>query len=517
MGVGFGNGQVKIYGLEESLLSELCGSSEEAVDTQGSPDASEAVRLERGDGKAPASTANEADDSLAEPPGGETRQGRNDPGRIMVELMSSKESREAVTHICFSEDCCHVAVAQADRCICLYKLGYRMGDTSLPLEWIFSGLIISSATVIEQQAVPKGCLAIQPEEGSADVHVLVYTSDFKMKIWSANSRSCIRTTLAPTHGGVLNSVADVSYRHKKARRQRDCSQGEDNGQSPEEEETEQQFLVFSCGERLIGMIQKPLDGNPYKAISMVAHPKEIPATALERLKTKPSKEFFFTCGGTDFTICQWKLNPSVVMANVQRGGDGTQPFNQLIPGGVEGEFYRSMKDYFYYCQIRSEGERTTKSRKLDGTVPLTELANLLCAVGECPSHMDIQNLVTECESIPVENRPASAVDIQRTTGETARKVSFEQFLQLYVNHRAVISAGYEEVVSALRVLKKKNHNTPLTPEFLFQTLSKTLCGTTSLVDFLGSPFIDEDAFARKVLLLEPISELCEDCEGGEKS
>nr|CEL72034.1 TPA: hypothetical protein BN1205_054210 [Toxoplasma gondii VEG] len=517
MGIGFGNGQVKIYCFKEELLRELCRSNEDVIDNQAFPIRKEAAEEEKQD-KVPDSIKNKGDEqTLTEGPG-ETSPGRNPEGHVMVELMSSKESREAVTHMCFSEDCCHLAVAQADRCICLYKLGYRMGDTTLPLEWIFSGLIISAATVIEQQAVPKGCLAIQPGEGSTDVHVLVHNSDFKMKIWSANSHSCIRTTLAPTHGGVLNSVADVSYRHKRVRKQHDCgNEGEDDAQAPGDEETEQHFLVFACAERLIGMIQKPLDGNPYKAISMVAHPKEIPAVALERLKTKTSKEFLFTCGGTDFTICQWKLNPSVLMANVQRSGDGTQPFNQLIPGGAEGEFYRNMKDYFYYCQIRSEGERTTKSRKLDGTVPLTELANLLCAVGECPSHMDIQNLIAECESRPVENRPAPSLELHRAAGDPKRRVSFEEFLQLYVNHRAVISAGYEEVVSALRVLQKKNHNSPLTPEFLMQTLSKTLCGTTSLADFLKSPVIDEDAFARKVLLLEPLNELCDDCHAGEES
>ncbi|KYK63402.1 hypothetical protein TGPRC2_297380 [Toxoplasma gondii TgCatPRC2] len=394
MGIGFGNGQVKIYCFKEELLRELCRSNEDVIDNQAFPIRKEAAEEEKQD-KVPDSIKNKGDEqTLTEGPG-ETSPGRNPEGHVMVELMSS--------------------------------------------------LIIGAATVIEQQAVPKGCLAIQPRE----------------------------TTLAPTHGGVLNSVADVSYRHKRVRKQHDCgNEGEDDAQAPGDEETEQHFLVFACAERLIGMIQKPLDGNPYKAISMVAHPKEIPAVALERLKTKTSKEFLFTCGGTDFTICQWKLNPSVLMANVQRSGDGTQPFNQLIPGGAEGEFYRNMKDYFYYCQIRSEGERTTKSRKLDGTVPLTELANLLCAVGECPSHMDIQNLIAECESRPVENRPAPSLELHRAAGDPKRRVSFEEFLQLYVNHRAVISAGYEEVVSALRVLQKKNHNSPLTPEFLMQTLSK---------------------------------------------
>ncbi|PFH35430.1 hypothetical protein BESB_063170 [Besnoitia besnoiti] len=491
MGVGFGNGQVKIYALSEERLRALARREDEAVDRRTLAATTKNTHATKNALKAAtASTKKPVEAPAAADAGHEYDSGKSGAESAMVELLSSKESREAVTHFCFSEDCGHLAVAQGDRCICLYKLGYRMGDTSLPLEWLFSGLIISSATVIEQEAVPTGCLAVQPED----------------------------TTLAPMHGGILSCVEEVSYRYKTKKRQPASGlQDEGSRPPPEEEEVDQQFLAFACEERLVGLIQKPLDGNPYKVMSMVAHPREIPSFAVERLQSKINKDFVFTCGGTDFTICQWRLNPPVLMANAQRGGQGTQPFNDLIPGGVDGDFYRNMKDYFYYCQIRSQGERTTKSRKLDGTVPLTELANLLCAVGECPSNMDIQNLISECTSTLADTQPIASGATKRAFAKRQRKVSFEQFLQCYVNHRAAVSVGYEEVVSALRVLQKKNHNTPLTPEVLMHILSKTLCGTKSLAEALGSPVIDEDMFARQVLLLQPVRELCVDCDAGEES
>ena len=51
-----------------------------------------------------------------------------------------------------------------------------------------------------------------------------------------------------------------------------------------------------------------------------------------------------------------------------------------------------MKDFFYYSQIRSKDEDTTKTRKLDGTVPLDELAFLMRAMGYYPSNMEIMNM-----------------------------------------------------------------------------------------------------------------------------
>ena len=54
-----------------------------------------------------------------------------------------------------------------------------------------------------------------------------------------------------------------------------------------------------------------------------------------------------------------------------------------------------MKDFFYYSQIRSKDEDTTKTRKLDGTVPLDELAFLMRAMGYYPSNMEIHNMTDE--------------------------------------------------------------------------------------------------------------------------
>ena len=71
------------------------------------------------------------------------------------------------------------------------------------------------------------------------------------------------------------------------------------------------------------------------------------------------------------------------------GGDGIEPFVNLIEGGREGQIFQDMKDFFYYSMIRSMNESTTKTRKLDGTVPLEQLPNLMRAMGYYPTEQEV--------------------------------------------------------------------------------------------------------------------------------
>jgi Ca2+-binding EF-hand superfamily protein len=54
-----------------------------------------------------------------------------------------------------------------------------------------------------------------------------------------------------------------------------------------------------------------------------------------------------------------------------------------------------MKDFFYYSMIRSKNENTTKTRKLNGTVPLDELPNLMRAMGYYPTMQEVENMKNE--------------------------------------------------------------------------------------------------------------------------
>ena len=39
-----------------------------------------------------------------------------------------------------------------------------------------------------------------------------------------------------------------------------------------------QFLVYSTGEKVVGLMKMPLDGNPNKAMAVIAHPGSISTT-----------------------------------------------------------------------------------------------------------------------------------------------------------------------------------------------------------------------------------------------
>merc|ERR1712054_731932 len=77
------------------------------------------------------------------------------------------------------------------------------------------------------------------------------------------------------------------------------------------------------------------------------------------------------------------------------GGDGVEPFNAMVEGGVNGQFYQEMIDYFYYAQIKAQGENTTAARKVTGEVPMEQVPDLLRALGVYPSDWDIRDILQE--------------------------------------------------------------------------------------------------------------------------
>jgi cilia- and flagella-associated protein 251 len=54
-----------------------------------------------------------------------------------------------------------------------------------------------------------------------------------------------------------------------------------------------------------------------------------------------------------------------------------------------------MNDFFYYSMIRSKTENTTKTRKLDGKVPVDEIKNLMRAMGYYPTKQEEKNMIDE--------------------------------------------------------------------------------------------------------------------------
>ena len=75
----------------------------------------------------------------------------------------------------------------------------------------------------------------------------------------------------------------------------------------------------------------PLDGNPNKTMGLIAHPNEVADFCAD-----VEGKYLFTCGGDDLSVKMWNIDVNPIEYAIQRGGEGIEPFINLIEGGREG-------------------------------------------------------------------------------------------------------------------------------------------------------------------------------------
>ena len=189
------------------------------------------------------------------------------------------------------------------------------------------------------------------------------------------------------------------------------------------------------------------------------------------------------------------------------GGEGIEPFINLIEGGRDGQTYQDMRDFFYYSMIRSKDENTTKTRKLDGTVPLEELPNLMRAMGHYPTEQEIENMKDEVK-----------FSTFAETGQYVVSFDLDTFIRLFVNHRPVYGigkphiekafttflAGDKQLLSETLIAKMMREGDQIS----VQDLQKYLYILTGEDNFKNAmpEYIAPDEFAQKVLGFEEIEE-----------
>ena len=144
------------------------------------------------------------------------------------------------------------------------------------------------------------------------------------------------------------------------------------------------------------------------------------------------------------TVNLWNVDTSIIDQAVKEGGFGVEPFIPLIEGGRNGAFYQDMVDFYYYSQIRAQGENATESRTTENGIPLEEIPNLMRALGYYPSEKEIENMCSEVKY-------ATFLE----DGLTREEISFDDFLALYVNHRPVFGVGKSQIQEAFEALADK--------------------------------------------------------------
>ncbi len=178
---------------------------------------------------------------------------------------------------------------------------------------------------------------------------------------------CKKTCLGPTYGGEITKLLVLNP-------------------ADEKNDYQDKYLAYATREKVVGIIKLPLDGNPNNTMGLIAHP-----TKITSISSVVDGKLFFTSGADDLCVNMWQVDFSVLAESFYEE-PGSDPFPDLLEGGANGQVMSDLKDFFYYSQIRSKDEHTTKARKLDGKVPLSAIANMMRSMGFYPTQKEIENM-----------------------------------------------------------------------------------------------------------------------------
>ncbi|EGZ30727.1 hypothetical protein PHYSODRAFT_472163 [Phytophthora sojae] len=315
---------------------------------------------------------------------------------------------------------------------------------------ILDGVVLKQApTRVEQSAVPTACCWHPELRGVQEDLVIVANDEYKLKQWNTGNQTCRKTALGPSYGGPINRLVPVPLRED------DQIAAEATGGVAE------RYCVYSTHEKVVGLLKLPLDGNPHKAMGLIAHPGRI-----SNVDVTFDGSHLLTAGGDDLVVNMWEIHthqlnlleargtPRSVEEKVEgetkRGQTKDEldendialaPYLALLEGGREGSFYHEIVDYFYLAQLRVQGEDATAAREITAQIPLREIPNVMRALGFYPTDEEIQHMVSE-------------VRYSRFT-ETSRPVEsigLHDFIKLYVNHRPVFGVGKAQIERAFKIL-----------------------------------------------------------------
>eukprot|EP01105_Mastigella_eilhardi_P010888 TRINITY_DN251_c0_g1_i11.p1 TRINITY_DN251_c0_g1~~TRINITY_DN251_c0_g1_i11.p1 ORF type:complete len:1005 (+),score=248.37 TRINITY_DN251_c0_g1_i11:979-3993(+) len=260
-------------------------------------------------------------------------------------------------------------------------------------------LRVKSVVEVEQTATPTA-LSCYAHAGREEL-VVVADSHFKLKLLNASTKMCRRTVLGPTFAGPLNRILNV----------------------PTDQAAKERYVVYGTHNKVIGLLKTPLDGNPFKAMGLIAHAGEVSNMCMSY-----DGRYVLTCGGSDACVNLWALHTSVLDDTAAKGGIGLNPFLSLLEGGRDGELWNDIKNYFYYAQVLHGSEDSTDSHALTPLVPISQVANIVRAVGYYPTEREIEELENElkfCEFVD--------------TGKQREAIPFADLIKVYLNHRPVFA------------------------------------------------------------------------------
>lgn len=386
---------------------------------------------------------------------------------------------DAVTHINFALDGRHFAVAGADRFVALFRVvppaedaededsanewmlvgKYRshsaritdlrfgaevtgetrllsLGEDRMLVEYDVQGssfanglLLKGKRTQIEQTAIPL-TLNWHPRIDSEEFF-LVTNSQLKSKLYNTKTKQCRKTTLGPHHNLPVDFVViPPAY--------------------PKPEST--RIAAYAAGDS-VGMMLLPFDGNPHRSMSVVGHGAKVTA-----LVSSHDGRYLFTAGGG--SVHMWSTHTHILEASVELGGQGVEPFLELMEGGREGELFADMEDFFYYAQLESQGLNTMKTREVSDRLALEHVPRVFRALGYYPTEQEISNVINEVKFSQYLETKTHVTD-----------VDVETLVRLFVNHRPAKGLSMDDIERAFEVLSDGKGGIKL--EDLIEVLQKS--------------------------------------------
>ena len=251
---------------------------------------------------------------------------------------------------------------------------------------------------------------------------IVATDEFKFKEFNADSKQCRKTTLAPTFGTPPCRMVPIA------------SAG--NGRVT--------HFAYSSDTKVVGIGSFPLAGDPTKVMGINAHPGAISSIAVSY-----DGKYLFSSGGTDLSSFMYEISVPDPSQEAPSSASASA-YLSLLEGGEGGELHEDIIDYFYYCQLRAQGEESMSARSANGEIPLEEIPSLLRAVGFYPSEEEVANMLNE---VRYKNF--------MTTGLLQDNINLSDFVALYVNHRPVVPLSNEVIDRAFATILEREHASEL--------------------------------------------------------
>lgn len=261
----------------------------------------------------------------------------------------------------------------------------RCVEYDLEVSSVISGLmhIDQNTPLLDLNAVPTALMWHPRSPQDTEDKFVIVNDEFKFKQFNVDSKICRKTTLAPTFGDVPNCLIPIK-----------SADGD--------------FFAYSTKAKVIGLGAFPLSGNPTKAMGLVAHSGQITCISV----TFDGK-FLLSAGGADLSVNMWAIDTTALSAGRDQPEDEMNSFLGLLEDGPGGALHNDIIDYFYYCQLRTQGEYSMENRAVVGAIPVPEVASLVRAIGFYPTEEEVANMTNEVryEDFMVSGKLQETIDL----------------------------------------------------------------------------------------------------------